>query len=176
MKQLLDFIPLVLFLIAYYSLGIREASIVLVIATIIQIIITYALYKKVEKMQLFTAIAVLFFGGLTAYFNDIYFLKIKVTIVYFIFALILAVCQFGYKIILIKKLLGKEFKASEIAWKNLNIGWIFFLIFLGLLNLYVAFYLSNDFWVNFKVFGTMGLTLIAVILSVIYINKHTIKE
>ncbi|HHV6923038.1 TPA: septation protein IspZ, partial [Haemophilus influenzae] len=129
MKQLLDFIPLILFFITYKLGGVREAAIVLVVATILQIVILKWKYGMVEKQQKIMASAVVFFGLLTAYFNEIRYLQWKVTIINGLFAIVLLVAQFQFKTPLIKKLLGKELQLPEKAWNTLNFGWaIFFII------------------------------------------------
>lgn len=176
MKQLLEFIPLVLFFIVYKLFGIREASITLTIATIAQLIILKIIYGKIEKQQVFMGIAVVFFASLSAYLNDIKYLQWKVTIVYAIFALILLVGQFIFKKSLIKQLLGKEITLPDNVWKILNLGWATFFIFCMLINIYISLFLSEDTWVNFKSFGIIGLTLIATIITGIYIYRYLPKE
>ena len=172
MKQLLEFIPLILFFAVYKLVGIREAAITLVIATIVQFIILKVKYGKIETQQKFIAGAVIFFGTLTAYFNDLEFLKWKVTIIYALFALVLLVAQFGFKKLLIKQLLGKEITLPEPAWKNLNLGWSGFFILCMLLNIYISRYLSDDIWVDFKSFGIIGMTFVATIITGLYIYRY----
>ena len=170
MKQLLEFIPLILFFAVYKLVGIREAAITLVIATIVQFIILKVKYGKIETQQKFMAGAVIFFGTLTAYFNDLEFLKWKVTIIYALFALVLLIAQFGFKKLLIKQLLGKEITLPESVWKNLNLGWSGFFILCMLLNIYISRYLSDDIWVDFKSFGIIGMTFVATIITGLYIS------
>ena len=172
MKQLLEFIPLILFFAVYKLVGIREAAITLVIATIVQFIILKVKYGKIETQQKFMAGAVIFFGTLTAYFNALEFLKWKVTIIYALFALVLLVAQFGFKKLLIKQLLGKEITLPEPAWKNLNLGWSGFFILCMLLNIYISRYLSDDIWVDFKSFGIIGMTFVATIITGLYIYRY----
>lgn len=172
MKQLLEFIPLILFFAVYKLVGIREAAITLVVATIIQMIILKFKYGKIEKQQIIMGSAVVFFGVLTAYFNELEFLKWKVTIVYALFALILLVSQYGFKKPLIKQLLGKEIELPENVWNKLNLGWAGFFLFCMLINLYISNYLSNDIWVDFKTFGIIGMTLVATIVTGIYIYRY----
>ena len=172
MKQLLEFIPLILFFAVYKLVGIREAAITLVIATIVQFTILKVKYGKIETQQKFMAGAVIFFGTLTAYFNDLEFLKWKVTIIYALFALVLLIAQFGFKKLLIKQLLGKEITLPEPVWKNLNLGWIGFFILCMLLNIYISRYLSDDIWVDFKSFGIIGMTFVATIITGLYIYRY----
>lgn len=165
MKQLLEFIPLILFFVFYKMDGIQMASIVLVVATIAQMIALKVLYGKIEKQQLIMSGAVVFFGLLSAYFNEIKYLQWKVTIVYSLFAIVLLVSQFVFKAPLIKKLLGKEINLPEQVWNKINLGWAIFFIICMLFNIYISQYLSKDVWVNFKSFGIIGLTLVATVIT-----------
>ncbi|MGC6377319.1 septation protein A [Bisgaard Taxon 45] len=174
MKQLLEFIPLILFFAVYKLVGIREAAITLIIATLIQLLILKIKYGKIEKQQLVMGIAVVFFGALTAYFNQLEYLKWKVTIVYALFALILLVSRYGFNKNLIKLMLGKEeaLDLPEQVWNRLNLGWALFFLLCMLINLYISQYLSDDLWVNFKTFGILGMTLIATIITGLYIYRY----
>lgn len=172
MKQLLEFIPLILFFVVYKFLGTQEAAITLVVATLIQLVVLKMLYGKIEKMQLFMAGFVVVFGGLTAYFNDDAFLKWKVTLLNGLFALVLLISQFVLKNPIIKHLLGKEIRLPEQVWAKLNTGWAIFFIICMLLNLYVSHFMSNDAWYTFKVFGLTGLSLVATFLTGITIYPH----
>lgn len=172
MKQLLEFIPLILFFVVYKMDGIQMASIVLVIATIAQMIALKVLYGKVEKQQVIMGGAVVFFGLLSAYFNEVKYLQWKVTIVYSIFALVLLVSQFVFKAPLIKKLLGKEIQLPEPVWNKINLGWAIFFIICMLLNIYISHAFSEEIWVDFKSFGIIGLTLIATIMTGVVLYPH----
>ncbi|QNS14949.1 septation protein A [Mannheimia bovis] len=165
MKQLLEFIPLILFFVVYKMDGIQMASIVLVVATIAQMIALKVLYGKIEKQQLIMGGAVVFFGLLSAYFNELKYLQWKVTIVYSLFAIVLLVSQFVFKAPLIKKLLGKEINLPDQVWNKINFGWAIFFIICMLLNIYISQYLSEDIWVDFKSFGIIGLTLVATVIT-----------
>lgn len=176
MKQLLEFIPLILFFAVYKLFGVREAAITLIVATIIQFAILKLKYGKIEKSQWIMAVAIIFFGSLTAYFNDLEFLKWKVTIVYALFALILLISQFGFKTLLIKSMLGKEIELPQKVWENLNLGWGVFFIICMLINIYVSLFLSDDIWVDFKSFGFFGLTLAASLLTGVYIYPHLSQQ
>ncbi|HGO5854446.1 TPA: septation protein A [Mannheimia haemolytica] len=165
MKQLLEFIPLILFFIVYKMSGIQMASIALVIATIVQMIALKIIYGKIEKQQIIMGGAVVFFGLLSAYFNEVKYLQWKVTIVYALFALVLLVSQFVFKAPLIKKLLGKEIQLPEAVWNKINLGWAGFFLICMLLNIYISQYLSEEIWVDFKSFGIIGLTLVATVIT-----------
>lgn len=175
MKQLIDFIPLVVFFILYKTHDIYVATGALIIATAIQITVTWVLYKKVEKMQLVTFVMVAVFGGLTIFLHDDNFIKWKVTIVYGIFAAGLAISQYMGKP-LIKGMLGKELELPDAVWNRINGAWALFFVVCAVVNVYIAFRLPLDVWVNFKVFGLLILTLIFTIATGGYIYHHMPKE
>ena len=176
MKQLLEFIPLVLFFVTYKLPGVRDAAIVLVIATIIQLIVLKWKYSKIEKQQKIMAGSVIFFGLLTAYFNEIRYLQWKVTIINALFAIILLIAQFQFKIPLVKGLLGKEVQLPDKAWNTLNLGWALFFIICMLVNIYISHNMSEEAWVDFKSFGILGMTVIATLISGAYIYRYLPKD
>ncbi|MDH2926717.1 septation protein A [Lonepinella koalarum] len=176
MKQLLEFIPLILFFAVYKLAGVREAAITLVIATILQMVILKWKYGKIEKQQIVMGCAVVVFGLLTAYFNEIKYLQWKVTIVYALFAIILLVGQFGFKIPLIQKLLGKEITLPHAVWNNLNLAWAIFFILCMLVNIYISQAFSEEVWVEFKSFGILAMTFVATIGTGLYIYRYLPKD
>ncbi|MGF1720537.1 septation protein A [Vibrio kyushuensis] len=175
MKQLIDFIPLIIFFALYKMQDIYVATGALIIASAVQIIVTYILYKKVEKMQLITFIMVAIFGGMTIFLHDDNFIKWKVTIVYAVFATGLAVSHLIGKSV-IKGMLAKELTLPEKVWANITWAWVGFFSFCALLNIYVAYEMPLDFWVNFKVFGLLAATFGYTILTGIYVYKYMPKE
>ena len=175
MKQLLEFIPLILFFAVYKLYGTQEAAIVLVVATVIQLVLQKTLYRKIEKMQFFMAGFVVVFGLLTAYFNDVAFLKWKVTILNGLFALALLISQFALDNPIIKHLLGREIRLENKVWNKLNLGWAAFFIVCMLLNIYISHFMSDDAWYTFKVFGLTGLSLVATVWTGIFLYPHLKK-
>ncbi|MFD2180509.1 septation protein A [Veronia pacifica] len=175
MKQLLDFIPLIIFFALYKMYDIYTATGALIVATLVQVVVTWFLYRKVEKMQLVTAALVAAFGGMTLFFHDDNFIKWKVTIVYVLFAVGLIVTQIIGKP-LIKGMLGKEISLPDRAWRTINTAWVAFFAVLAVVNIYVAYKLPLDVWVNFKVFGLMALTLIYTLATGFYIYRQMPKE
>ena len=172
MKQLLEFIPLILFFVVYKTYGVQQAALVLVVATVVQLVALKVLYKKIEKSQWILGISVVFFGLLTAYFNDLAFLKWKVTLVNALFAGALLISQFVFKKPLIQMLLGKELKLPENVWAKLNFSWALFFILCMLINIIISEFFSDDVWTNFKVFGLTGLSLVAVIGTGFYLYPY----
>ncbi|QGM80451.1 septation protein A [Otariodibacter oris] len=172
MKKLLEFIPLILFFIVYKTYGVQEGAIVLAVATVIQLILLKVLYKQIEKSQWIMGIAVVIFGLLTAYFNDLVFLKWKVTLINALFAIVLLVSQFVFKKPIIQALLGKELTLPQSAWATLNVGWAGFFILCMVINIIISQFFSDDIWTTFKVFGLTGLSLVATLVTVIYLYPH----
>ena len=175
MKQLLDFLPLVIFFAVYKFFDIYIASGALIAATALQLIVTYALYRKLEKMHIITFVMVTVFGTLTLVFHDDAFIKWKVTIIYSLFAIGLAVSQLMNKSF-IKGMLGQEMQVPDAIWAKVTWYWALFFLGCGLVNIYVAFSLPLETWVNFKVFGLTALTLINTVITVIYLYKHLPEE
>ncbi len=175
MKQLIDFIPLVIFFALYKTHDIYMATGALIVATLIQLLVTWIMYKKIEKMQLITTCLVISFGGMTLFFQDDNFIKWKVTIVYAIFAIGLMVSHFLGKP-LIKGMLGKEISLPDGVWTNINHAWVLFFTLLAGVNIYVAYRMPLDFWVNFKVFGLLTLTLVYTVVTGLYIYKYLPKN
>ena len=175
MKQLLDFIPLIIFFAIYKMVDIYAATGSLIITT--GLVLAYSYFKngKAEKMQVITFIMVFVFGSLTLILHDDAFIKWKVTFIYALFAIALLVSQFIFKKPIIKQMLGKELTLPASVWNNLNMAWTMFFIVLSILNVYVAFNMPQEVWVNFKVFGLLGATLVFTVLSGLYIYKYLPK-
>ena len=168
MKALIDFIPLVLFFLAYKQYDIYIATLVIMIATSMQAFVFYLLYKKIDKQLAISLGLILVFGALTLLFKNDTFLKFKVSIVYFVFALILVVTNLQKKNLL-EKLMSKEITLDYRTWQNLSYIWAIFFSFCAFLNLYIAYNFSQEFWVQMKVFGFSLLTLAGLILTIIFI-------
>lgn len=178
MKQLIDFIPLVIFFIVYKIYGIYYASGALLVATPLALLATYLIYKHVEKVAKITCLIVMIFVSLTLIFHTDSFIKWKVTIIYALFALALLISQWFTEKPLIQRMLGnnQEIRLPDNIWVKLNSAWVIFFIACAALNVYIAFWLPLDVWMNFKVFGLTAGTLIFTVLSVIYIYKNMSKE
>ena len=176
MKQFLDFLPLIVFFAFYKLYDIYVASGALIVATALALVFTWVKYRKVEKMTLITFMMVLVFGTLTLVFHNDLFIKWKVTVIYALFALALLISQWVLKKPLVQRMLGKELTLPDKVWSNLNLAWAVFFLACGLANIYVAFWLPQSVWVNFKVFGLTVLTLVFTLLSGIYIYRHMPEE
>lgn len=175
LKLALEMGPLALFFFANYRFGIFPATGVLMAAVVVALAVSYTLTKRIPVMPLVTAVAVLLFGGLTFYFNDDHFIKIKPTIVNSIFgAALLGGLAFGKP--LLPMVLDSVLKLTSEGWRKLTFRWGLFFFVLAALNEIVWRTQSNDFWVSFKVFGIMPLTLLFTLTQVPLIMKHEDKE
>ena len=174
-KLLIDIGPLAVSFIFYTQSGLKEAILPLMIATVIAVLVSYVLEKKIPIMPTLGAGIVLIFGGLTIYFNDETFIKMKPTIINAVFAIIL----YGgiiFKKPLLKYLLGAALKLEEEGWKILTQRWIAFFIALAVLNEVVWRTQTTDLWVNFKVFGILPITFIFTMSQFPLIKKYQIQE
>ncbi|QBX65157.1 septation protein A [Serratia quinivorans] len=176
MKQFLDFLPLIVFFAFYKLYDIYVASGALIVATALALVFTWFKYRKIEKMTLITFLMVLVFGTLTLVFHNDLFIKWKVTIIYTLFALALLISQLVLRKPLVQRMLGKELTLPDKVWNSLNLAWAVFFLVCGLANIYVAFWLPQSVWVNFKVFGLTALTLVFTLLSGVYIYRHMPEE
>ncbi len=174
-KLLIDIGPLAVFFIFYTRSGLQASILPFMIATVIAVLFSYILEKKIPIMPTAGAAIVLLFGGLTIYFDNEVFFKMKPTIINLLFAIIL------YGGILIKKpllkyLLGAALKLEEKGWKILTQRWIGFFIALAILNEIVWRTQSTDIWVNFKVFGILPITFIFTMTQFPLIKKYQIED
>jgi intracellular septation protein len=171
MQLLFDFLPLLAFFVAYKFAGIFIATWVIIGAVILQTILQWVMYRKVSQMALISAALVLVFGGLTLYIHDEAFIKWKVTVVYWLFALGFLVSQFVGERPMIQRMLDSGITLDRPTWLRLNMLWVVFFAFLGALNIYVVRTFSTDFWVKFKVFGVLGLMLVFIVLQFIWLSS-----
>lgn len=176
MKQLLNFIPLICFFIFLSLYDIFAGVKALMISATVVFVIIYLVYKKMEKIELFSYLMIMVFGALTLYLHNENFIKWKVTLINFLFALVLLISQIAFKKNLIQKILGKEIQLSSQAWNKLNICWACFFIFCGLASLYVTYNMSTEFFGVFKTFILPGASLLFTLISGIYIYKQTEKK
>jgi len=174
-KLLIDIGPLAVFFIFYTRSGLQASILPLMVATVIAVLFSYILEKKIPIMPTVGAGIVLLFGGLTIYFDNDIFFKMKPTIINVLFAVIL----YGGILInkpLLKYLLGAALKLEEKGWKILTQRWIGFFIALAILNEIVWRTQSTDIWVNFKVFGILPITFIFTMTQFPLIKKYQIED
>ena len=174
-KLLIDIGPLAVFFIFYTRSGLQASILPFMVATVIAVLFSYILEKKIPIMPTVGAGIVLLFGGLTIYFDNDIFFKMKPTIINVLFAVIL----YGGILInkpLLKYLLGAALKLEEAGWKILTQRWISFFIALAILNEIVWRTQSTDVWVNFKVFGILPITFIFTMTQFPLIKKYQIED
>jgi len=174
-KLLIDIGPLAVFFIFYTRSGLQASILPLMIATVIAVLFSYILEKKIPIMPTVGAGIVLIFGGLTIYFDNEVFIKMKPTIINLIFAIIL----YGGMLVkkpLLKFLLGAALRLEEEGWRILTYRWIGFFIALAVLNEIVWRTQTTDIWVNFKVFGILPITFIFTMTQFPLIKKHQIDD
>jgi len=174
-KLLIDIGPLAVFFIFYTRSGLQASILPFMVATVIAVLFSYILEKKIPIMPTVGAGIVLLFGGLTIYFDNDVFFKMKPTIINLLFAVIL----YGGILInksLLKYLLGAALKLEEEGWKILTQRWIGFFIALAILNEVVWRTQSTDIWVNFKVFGILPITFIFTMTQFPLIKKYQIED
>ncbi len=172
MKLLFDLFPVVLFFIAYKMYDIYTATVVIIVASVVQVLYFYAKHKRIEKMHIITLVLILVLGGLTLYLQDEDFIKWKPTIVNWGFALVFLGSHYIGDKPIVQRMMGQVIQLPELIWERLSLLWIIFFIVSGITNLYVAFNYDTDTWVNFKLFGLMGMTLVFIVIQGIYINRH----
>jgi len=202
MKFFLDFFPVLLFFLVYKFFGdippqiidlanslpvieinpqepkdaIYFATLVLIIATIAQNAVHFLIYHKLEKMHLISLGILLAFGTLTLAFKDPLFIKWKVSIFNWFFGAAIIGSQFIGKKSLIERMMSHAINVPKNIWKQVNLMWGLFFLLVGVVNIYVAYNYSEDTWVNFKLFGVLGMTFVFMILQGIYLAKHALPE
>lgn len=172
MKQLLEFIPVILFFITYKLYDIYTATAVIIVATIIQVGISWFMHKKVENMQWITLGLIVVMGGATIYLQDEQFIKWKLTVIEWLFGLSFLGSQFFGKKTFVERMMGASIELPASIWNKLNLAWATFFISVGGINIYVMQNYNTDDWVTFKTFGVPGLMLVFIVIQMFFIYKH----
>jgi intracellular septation protein len=172
MKLLLDFFPIILFFVAFKVAGIYIATGVAIAATIVQIAWLRHSTGKVEPMQWISLAVIVLFGGATIALQNETFIKWKPTVLYWLMAATLAGGQLFFRKNLLKSLMGAQMELPEAAWRVTNWSWIVFFAVMGVVNLWVAFNFDTDTWVNFKLFGGLGLMALFVVGQAVYLGRY----
>ena len=172
MKFLFDLFPIILFFAAYKFAGIYYATGVAIVATIIQIAWVWFRHRKVDTMLWVSLALVVVFGGATLIFKNPVFIKWKPTVLYWLFAVTLVISQLFLNKNIIRAMMQKQVEMPEIAWTRLNYSWAAFFAIMGIANIYVAYNFSEAIWVDFKLFGFMGLMLAFVLIQGLMLSKY----
>ncbi len=199
MKLLFDLFPIILFFIAYKwgganpdqasalltalglqlngaaKPGVLLATVVAIVATFGQIAWVWAKHRKVDAMLWVSLVLIVVFGGATLWLQDEAFIKWKPTVLYWLFASALTLAPVLFKRNLIRLMMEKQLALPDIAWTRLNQGWAGFFTLMGGANLFVAFNYTTDAWVNFKLFGSLGLMVLFILGQSVYLARH-LKE
>jgi len=172
MKFLFDLFPVILFFIAFKLQGIYVATAVAIGASFAQIGWLWLRGRKIDAMLWVSLAIIVVFGSATLLLRDETFIKWKPTVLYWIFASVLSGSALFFRKNLIRAMLGEQIRLPDPAWSKLNFSWVGFFACMGFLNLYVAFNFPTDTWVNFKLFGGMGLMLAFVIGQGLFLAKY----
>jgi len=198
-KFLFDLFPIILFFAAFkiagsdpeqanalalavgYQADIKQipiliATAIAIIATFVQIAWVWMRHGKVDTMLWVSLGLIVVFGGATLWLHDATFIKWKPTVLYWLFAVTLLVSDFVFNKNIISVMMKGQVKLPAPVWRRLNLSWVLFFVSMGVLNLYVAFNYSESTWVNFKLFGFMGLMLVFIVLQGIMLSKHMVEE
>jgi len=199
MKFFLDLFPIILFFVTFKFYGnvvpaeqslcalghcipggtpgaIYAATLVAIIASFAQVAYVWFKQHRVETMHLVTLALIVVLGGATLFFQNEAFIKWKPTVVNWAFGIAFLSSQFIGKRPLVQRMMESNIQLNDAAiWQKLNLMWVLFFMVLGLANLYVAFNFSTEIWVNFKLFGLLGLTLVFVVAQAFYLTRHIVS-
>ena len=201
MKLLFDLFPVILFFVVFKLAGanpeaaqafgnqylsglvsggevtLQQAPILLstavaILATFAQVLWLLARRKPVDNMLWVSLVIIVLFGGATIYFHDEQFIKLKPTVLYWCFALVLLGAPLLFGKNLMRSMMSKQMHLPDAVWSRLNLAWGLFFMVMGAVNLYVAFTMPLAFWVNFKLFGFLGLMIAFVIAQSVYLSRY----
>ena len=176
MKLLLDFLPIAVFFAAFKLFDIWVATGVAIAATVAQIAWLRYSTGKVEPMQWLSLGVIVLFGGATLFAHNDTFIKWKPTVLYWLMGGALAFGQLVLRKNLLKSLMGAQMALPESAWRALTWSWTSFFAVMGVVNLWVAFHYDTNTWVNFKLFGGLGLMVLFVVAQAVYLSRYMKAE
>ena len=171
MKFLFDLLPVVLFFVAFKLADIYIATAVAIATTVLQVAWLKLRRQRVPGMLWASLGIIVVFGGATLLLQDETFIKWKPTVLYWLFGAVLAGAALLRKN-LIRSVLSQEMQLPDAIWSRLNWSWVAFFAFMGVANLYVAYNYPTDLWVNFKLFGGMGLMLLFVVAQALFLARY----
>ena len=176
LKFVTDFGPLAIFFFYYYNndKNLSVAIPPLIVATLIALAVVWFFEKRIPMMPLISGILITLFGGLTIMTDDMRFIYMKPTIINILFALALFFGKYFTNEPVLKKIMGKSIALTDIGWELLNKRWMYFFFFLAILNECIWRTQTEEFWVNFKVWGMLPVTLVFTGFQISLINKHKI--
>jgi intracellular septation protein A len=172
MKFLFDFFPVLLFFISYKLYDIFVATSVGIAATCVQVTVFWVKHHRFEKMHLVSLGLIVLFGGATLWLKDPVFIKWKPTVLNWLFAVVFLGSQFIGGKTIVERIMGKTINVPDPVWLQLNLSWVVFFLAMGAANLFVAYNFDESTWVDFKLFGMMGLTFTFVIAQAFFLARH----
>lgn len=176
MQLLLDYIPIIAFILAYFYRDIFFATIVLMTVMPVVLLLQWLLTRKLNRIYASSTALVLVLGGLTLAFRNPTFLYWKPTVLNWAIAIVFLGSQWIGERTIVERMLGNAAKLTKDQWQRLNQTWVTFFVLVGGVNLYVAYTYSEAFWVNFKLFGMLSITLVFVIIQSIWLTSKAQKN
>lgn len=172
MKFFYDFLPILLFFVTFKFFGIYYATAAAITGGVLQVGITLIRGHKVEVMQWVTLGVIVLLGGATLFLRDEMFIKWKPTVVYWLLGIGFYLSQIFGKKPIVRRMLEKTFSLPDKIWNTLNRSWVYFFLIMGSINLLVVYYCDTNTWVNFKLFGALGITTLFVVGQVYLLNPY----
>lgn len=172
MKAIADIISVIIFFIVFKFFGIYIATAVAMIVSVLQLAITWFYTRKIDKTILFSLVVILLLGGATLITHNPRFIEWKPSIIYWFFAIIIFYTQYFTKKTVMQSLFEKQLLLPVKIYRRLNLIWGIFFFILGFINLYVAYHYSQNAWVNFKLFGVLGLIIAMMFAQGFYLSKQ----
>lgn len=142
------------------------------IVSVLQILVYWLISRRFEKLHLIMLAFIMVLGGATLIFHEAIFIKWKPSVIYWILGLFLLFSHFIGKKPIMHRMLADKIELPHKIWGRLNFAWGIFFIFMGCLNLYVVYHYSTNAWVNFKLFGALGLTLLFLMIQMLYLSRY----
>lgn len=172
MKLLFDTVPIISFFLTYKLVNIYVATYVTIGVTIFQIFFLLIRKKKIDQTHWITSSTLIILGGATLWLHNEIFIKYKPTVIYLLLAVLLTSAEIkGRKPF--QSVIGSKIKIPESFYRILSFSWSIFFIFLSLLNAFVAYYFSTNLWISYKLFGSLGLTFLFILIQGVVIAKKT---
>jgi intracellular septation protein len=172
MKQIIEFIPVLLFFVVYKFYDIYIATLAMIAATLVQVTIDLFWHRKIETMRWVTLALVVILGGATVYLRDEQYLKWKLSIIEWLFGLAFLGSQFIGDKPFVERMMSNSLTLPPTIWRRLNLLWAAFFTSVGFINVYVMRNYSTDDWVHFKTFGVPILMLVFIVLQVVFLYKY----
>ncbi len=176
MQLLLDYIPIVIFIAAYFFEDIFFATAVLMAVMPVILLVQWLMTRKLNRIYAASTVLVLLLGSATLYFRSADFIYWKPTVLNWVIALVFLGSQWIGGRTIVQRMLGNAAELAADQWTKLNLIWVAFFIVVGAINLFVAYNFSEEFWVNFKLFGMLGLTLVFVVIQSIWLTRAMRKN